>query len=120
MVLEEPFSEEEIWEVVKTCDGNKAPGPDGFNLNFFKHFWPVLKMDIFRFFEEFHHSGKLVKGLNAAFICLIPKCNKPELVADYRPISLIGSAYKLISKVLAARLKSVMPRLISPNQFAFT
>lgn len=118
--LEVPFSEEEIWEVIKSCDGNRAPGPDGFNLAFFKHFWPVIKEDVIRFFAEFHETGRLVRGLNAAFICLIPKQNQPESVVDYRPINLIGSAYKLISKVLAARLKLVMPKLLTPNQFAFT
>lgn len=68
------------------------------------------------FFAEFHASGKLVRGLKAAFITLIPKQHVPESISDYMPISLIGSAYKLISKVLAARLKCVMPKLISHNQ----
>lgn len=119
-VLESPFTEEEIWEVLRSCDGNRAPGPDGFNLNFFKTFWPAIKEEVIRFFLEFHSSGKLVQGLNAAFITLIPKQLVPESITDYRPISLIGCAYKLISKVLAARIKSVMPKLISHNQFAFT
>lgn len=100
--LEQHFSELEIWNVVRTCDGNRAPGPDGFNINFFKKFWSVVKEDILKFFEEFHTSGKLVRGLNSAFIALIPKHNAPLSVSDYRPISLIGSAYKLISKVLAS------------------
>lgn len=63
--LEAPFTEDEIWGVLSACDGNRAQGPDGFNLNFFKSFWPVLKEDILRFFAEFYTSGKLVKGLNA-------------------------------------------------------
>lgn len=118
--IERKFSEEEIWQVIKKCDGNKAPGPDGFNFNFFKHFWPIIKGDILKFFEEFHMNGKLVRGLNASFIALIPKTPCPKEVADFRPISLIGSVYKLVAKVLAARLQQCMPRLISENQFAFT
>ncbi|XP_057426328.1 uncharacterized protein LOC130719736 [Lotus japonicus] len=109
--LEAAFTEEEIWNVLKSCDGNKAPGPDGF--------CSVLG-DVLRFFHEFHTSGKLAKGLNAAFISLIPKHHHPQTAADFRPISLIGSAYKLISKVLSARLQVVLPSLISENQFAFT
>lgn len=55
-----------------------------------------------------------------AFIALISKSGNPSSVADFRPISLIGSIYKLISKVLAARLQRVMPLIILENQFAFT
>lgn len=120
LFLEAPFSEEEIWEVLVSCDGNRAPGPDGFNLNFFKVFWHSIKDEVIRFFSEFHASGKLVQGLNAAFITLIPKLNEPVSISDFRPISLIGSVYKLISKVLAARLKLILPKVITPNQFAFT
>lgn len=65
-------------------------------------------------------NGKLVRGLNAGFISLIPKVPCPQEVVDFRPISLIGSVYKLVSKVLAKRLQKIMPGIISDNQFAFT
>lgn len=90
-------------------------GPDGFNINFFKDFWSLIKGDIVKVFEEFYEHGKLVRGLNAAFITLIPKNAVPTSLADYRPIGLIGSVYKLIAKVLAARLQLVMLALISQN-----
>src|ERR1044072_7446698 len=102
------------------CDGNKAPGPDGFTMAFFKEFWPVIKADIMSFFADFYRTGKMVKGLNAAFIALIPKGDQQVSMSDYRPISLIGSIYKLVAKVLANRLSKVMPELLSFNQFAFT
>lgn len=105
--------------MLKSCDGNKATWPDGFNLGFFKHLWPIVKGEVNHLFNDFHEFGKLVKGLSATFICLIPKYSCPETIADFRPISLIGSAYKLISKVLAARLQSIMPVAITENQFAF-
>ncbi|KAE8717060.1 hypothetical protein F3Y22_tig00110065pilonHSYRG00307 [Hibiscus syriacus] len=44
-LLEKDFSEEEVWETLKSCDSNKAPGPDGLNLGLFKRFWHVLKDD---------------------------------------------------------------------------
>ncbi|GKV32374.1 hypothetical protein SLEP1_g40985 [Rubroshorea leprosula] len=71
------------------------------------------------FMQEFHANGKLVKGINPSFIVLIPKVENPVKLKDYRPISLIGSLYKILAKVLANRLKSIMDGLICENQSAF-
>lgn len=106
-MFEKKFSEEEIWEAIKSCDGNKAPGPDDFNLNFFKEFWSKIKGDIVKVFDDFFEHGKLVRGLNAAFNTLIPKSSNPTSFSDYRPISLIGGVYKLIAKVLANDFNSL-------------
>ncbi|XP_039048586.1 uncharacterized protein LOC120189350 [Hibiscus syriacus] len=51
LALEKPFSEEEVWEAIAHSDINKAPGPDGLNLGFFKKFWAKLKDDMMRFFR---------------------------------------------------------------------
>lgn len=118
--LEKAFTEEEIWATIQSYDGNRASETDGFNMSFFKEFWAMIKDDIMKVFMDFHEHGKLVKGLNASFIALIPKSPSPSSISDYRPISLIGSIYKLISKVLAIRLQSIMPSILSENQFAFT
>jgi len=67
---------------------------------FFKDFWDVLKIDLLNFFAEFYRHGKLTKGLNSTFIALIPKVDSPQRVADFRPISLVSSVYKILSKVL--------------------
>ena len=70
-------------------------------------------------FSEFHLNGKFVASLNATFIGLIPKKADAQNIKDYRPISLIGCVYKLLSKVLARRLRKVIRSLISENQNAF-
>ncbi|XP_057450751.1 uncharacterized protein LOC130742662 [Lotus japonicus] len=119
-LLEAAFSIDEIWEVVKNFDGNRAPGPDGFSMDFFKKFWNLVKDDLLNIFNDFYHSGRIVKGLNSTFIALIPKGGQQEEISDYRPISLIGSVYKLLAKVLSVRLSLVLPGLLSQNQFAFT
>ena len=114
-----PFSDQELKEAVWSCGGDKCPGPDGFNFNFIKEFWGVLKPEFRRFVDEFHVNGSFPRGSNASFLALIPKVNHPQSFNDYRPISLIGCMYKVIAKLLANRLRNVIPVLIDERQTAF-
>ncbi|KAL4318179.1 hypothetical protein GQ457_18G008490 [Hibiscus cannabinus] len=117
--LERPFTMEEIISALSSLDGSRAPGPDGFNMNFLKRFWTQLKDEILIFFEQFQKGEVRDVSFNHSFIVLLPKAKSPVSMGDYRPISLVGSIYKLLSKVLANRLKSVSEDLIGETQFAF-
>jgi hypothetical protein len=117
--LTSPFTLEEIEEVVKSSDGNKSPGPDGFNFSFLKKFWELLKGDIRIMFDQFHGNSCLPKSFLSYFVTLIPKVSSPVSLSEFRPISLLGCLYKLIAKVLAKRLAKVMDSIIAPNQSAF-
>jgi hypothetical protein len=117
--LTSPFSLDEIELVVKHSDGNKSPGPDGFNLAFVKKFWDLLKGDIRIMFDQFHGNATLPKSLLSYFVTLIPKVNSPSSLSDFMPISLLGCIYKIIAKVLEKRLAMVIDSLISTNQSAF-
>jgi len=86
---------------------------------FFKDFSEILKIDLLNFFAEFYHNGKLTKGLNSTFIALIPKVESPQRVADFRPIALVSSVYKILSKVLPNRLRMVVGNVVSASQSAF-
>ena len=68
--------------------------------------------------SEFHQRGRINREMNVTFLSLIPKANTVEL-KDYRLISLIGYAYKMLSKILANRLKCVLPQILGPFQRAF-
>nr|GFB93160.1 RNA-directed DNA polymerase, eukaryota, reverse transcriptase zinc-binding domain protein [Tanacetum cinerariifolium] len=70
-------------------------------------------------FANRFQSPSINRGCNSSFIALIPKCLDPKSVNDYRPISLIGSLYKVVTKILATRLSSVLSNLISEVQSAF-
>ena len=113
------FSELEIKSAVWDCGGDKSPGPDGLNFNFIKQFWEILKPDFIRFMDEFYINGTFPKGSNESFLALIPKLNDPQSLNDYRPISLIGCVYKVVSKLLANRLVLVLPHLIDERQTTF-
>ncbi|KAL0555833.1 hypothetical protein IC582_004334 [Cucumis melo] len=113
------FTEEEIHTALTAFSNNKSPGPDGFTMEFFKAAWFVLKDDIFNIFRDFHMNCIINKAVNITNIALIAKKEKCAEPADYRPISLTTSIYKLIAKVIAERLKETLPSMVAENQLAF-
>lgn len=117
--LEKQFEEGEIVAALKNCNSLKAPGPDGFNFSFVKKAWGFLKDLVLQFFAEFHENGRLTKGINSTLISLIPKVDCPTTFKDYRPISMVGCIYKILSKVLANRIKQHLPSIIGEAQAAF-
>ncbi|KAK9058221.1 hypothetical protein SSX86_023061 [Deinandra increscens subsp. villosa] len=119
LAIELPPSLLEVKEAVWACGSDKAPGPDGFSLGFVKKYWDLLKDDILGFVREFFDTAHLPLGCNASFISLIPKVQSPASFTDYRPISLVGLQYKVISKILANRMSGIMDQIISPEQSAF-
>lgn len=76
----------------------------------------LLKEDILEFINEFHLRGKISKGQGAKLIVHIPKTVGDIGVKDYRPISLIGSIYKILAKALAERLQKALPWIISKEK----
>jgi len=113
--LVSPFTVEEVKTAVWDVESFKCPGPDGISFGFIKDFWDILKDDVMRFLVEFHRNGRLAKGINSTFIALIPKVANPHRLNDFRPISLVGSTYKILAKVLANRLRSVIGEVISES-----
>ncbi|GFS28866.1 hypothetical protein Acr_00g0004350 [Actinidia rufa] len=113
------FSEIEVWSAIMSCDGNKAPGPDGFNMLSVKKGWNFMKKDIMLFFSEFHRNGRLVRSMNSSFLALIPKVDNPIALSDYRPISLVGCMYKILTKVLTVRMKQSIKKVVGEVQSAF-
>ena len=113
------FTEEEVKDVVWQCGGSKSPGPDGFNFNFIRKCWDVLKMDIMEAVSFFQVTRSFPKGCNASFIALVPKVRDPSSLEQFRPISLVGAIYKIITKVLSVRMKNVMSMVIDDSQSAF-
>lgn len=98
-------SEEEIKEAVWSCGGDKSPGPDGFNFNFLKTSWNLIKGEVVAATQEFFTNNKMPRCVSSSFIALIPKKIHPQSLEDFWPISLIGCIHKIIAKVLSARIK---------------
>ncbi|KAJ0454927.1 putative RNA-directed DNA polymerase [Helianthus annuus] len=119
LMLDARFSKEEIKTAVFECGDDKAPGPDGINFRFIKRFWNLFEDDLVSIMADFHSYGVINTGCGSSFIALIPKVIDPIGLNDYRPISLVGIVNKVISKVLANRLKRVLDSIIATSQSAF-
>ena len=98
---------------------DKAPGPDGFTGRFYKTCWPIIKEDIMAAISAIW-SRKLVNfgTLNSAYITLLPKKEDADQPKDFRPISLVHSFAKLVTKLLANRLAPKLQEMVSPVQSA--
>nr|GEY89758.1 RNA-directed DNA polymerase, eukaryota, reverse transcriptase zinc-binding domain protein [Tanacetum cinerariifolium] len=116
--LELEGSKEEIKKAVWDCGTDKSPGSDRFTFGFYRRFWKIIENDVFEAVKHFFTHGDIPKGFNSSFIALIPKIPDANVIKDFRPISLIGSLYKIIAKVLANRLVVVLGDIINEVQLA--
>jgi hypothetical protein len=114
-----PFSSKEVDGVILDLPSDKAPGPDGFNNLFFKKSRHIIRGDMYKLCQDFFHHHADLKSINHSFITLVPKKDNPESVNDFRPISLLISSIKMISKLLANRLQSVSLKVVHENQYGF-
>ncbi|BFG35644.1 hypothetical protein CerSpe_219180 [Prunus speciosa] len=113
------FTEQEVKHAVFQMYPTKAPGPDGMPPVFFQKYWHIVGNDVSRAIINFLSSGRLLHKINFTHVVLIPKVKNPKDMTQLRPISLCNVLFKIASKVLANRLKTILPSLISPSQSAF-
>jgi len=117
--LEEPFIPEEFDHVVQNLPTDKSPGPDGFNTGFIKKAWPIIKSDFYELCMAFYEGNNCLQSINGSYITLIPKVNGASRPSDFRPISLLNTSVKLITKLLHNCLQTVVLNLIHKNQYGF-
>lgn len=111
--------EPEIKGTIFSMPINESPGPDGYSIEFIRASWDTVGPDIINAVSEFFRNGRLLKDLNTKAIALIPKKSEACSLGDYRPISCCNIIYKVISKIIANRLKPILRECVSPNQAAF-
>ncbi|KAJ7965492.1 Ribonuclease H [Quillaja saponaria] len=113
------FSREEVVSALNQMHPQKAPGPDGMPALFYQSFWRFVGDDVIRLCMGILNDGTNISFLNHTLIALIPKVKNPVLPKDFRPISLCNVNFKIITKTMANRLKTIILNLISKTQSAF-
>ncbi|CAN1146010.1 LINE-1 retrotransposable element ORF2 protein [Linum perenne] len=112
-------SSEEIYSIVKSVGGFKAPGKDGFHPIFFQRQWSTVGSSVASLIQHCFINPDRVAQINETIIVLIPKRAHPECMTHFRPISLCNVSYKILTKCIATRLRSLMPSLVTSNQASF-
>jgi exonuclease III len=119
LALESPCTKEEILSVLKGFKKEKSPGPDGWSVELYLHFFDIMGQDLLDVVEDARLRGVINPLLNSTFLVLIPKSNHPKQFKDFRPISLCNLCYKLISKIIANRIRPILSKALSEEQLGF-
>lgn len=91
---------------------DKSLGPDGMSPAFFQKHWDIVGHDIVELVKQFFENGTIEGNLNDTNIVLIPKKKNPSRVGDLKPISLCNILIKIITKVLANRIKELLDKVV--------
>ena len=118
--MEGEITRKEIQEAIKQMARNKTPGADGLSIEWYIVFWDKIGEIVLDAINEGYRHESLHNTASEGLITLIPKKNKDtRYVRNMRPITLLNVDYKLIEKVLANRIKVVLPDIIHSNQKGF-
>ena len=110
----------ECYNALKELKLNKSPGNDGFTAEFYCTFWPALGGMLVGALNEAFDRGELSSSQKQGVITLIEKEGKDNLqIKNYRPITLLNVDYKILSKVLAKRIKEVLGEIIHFDQVGY-
>jgi hypothetical protein len=117
--LSVPFSEQKILQSLKLIPRDKSPVPDGFGSAYYQDFWALIMLDIINIFSQFYNNHAKLDRNNRSYIVLIKKKDNSCTSDAYCPISLLNCPVKLVTKVLALRMQSMLPKLIDEGQTGF-
>jgi hypothetical protein len=119
LFLEKVVTLEELLKVLKGFAKDKSPGPDGWTVEFFLFFFDLVGPDLLAMVEDTRLRGEVCRPINSTFLALIPKQNRPITFSDYRPIALCNLCYKIVTKIIAKRIRPILSRSLSEEQLGF-
>lgn len=109
----------EVRASVFSIGPSRAPGLDGSTASFYQTYWDIVGPAVTEEVQHFFTTGEFSTDLNHTNLVLIPKITNPITMKDLRPIALCNVMYKIISKILSLRLKTVLNDVISEHQSGF-
>ena len=119
-LCEGKISSEECFRILDNFQNNKTPGNDGIPIEFYRKFWSLISESFVRCANECFKKGEMSRSQKQAVITLIEKKGKDRsLLENWRPISLVNVDAKIMSKVIASRIKNVLPYIIHHNQTGY-
>ncbi|KZS00774.1 Pol-like protein [Daphnia magna] len=110
------ITEDEVWNAIETMPQNKSPEIDGLPVEFYKKIWPWLKEAITIMFNNTLDTEELSKTQTTGIITLLHKGGSRKILSNRRPISLLCSNCKMLTKILTLRLKNILPYIIVQEQ----
>ncbi len=114
--LEGPLSLQEVESALFSLKKGTAPGGDGLPVEFYRAFWPLVGVELVEVYQESLGKGELPPTMRTGLVTLLYKKGKKEDLANWRPITLLTTDYKVLAKVITERLKSVVGLVVHPDQ----
>ena len=119
-ICENEISTLEYGKALKALPNNKSPGSDGFTTNFYKFFWTDIKEMLVESFNYSFTHGDLSQNQSKGILNLIPKSDKDlRLLSYWRPVSLLNTDYKILTKSIAMKLQEVIKNIVSTDQVGY-
>ena len=112
------ITEHELLTALQTMENNKSPGLDGLSTNFYKHFWPIIGPDLTQIYNYAYDHGQLSLSQRRGVISLLFKKGDWTKLQNWRPITLLNTDYKILTKALSNRLKNTLSSIIHTDQTA--
>ncbi|KAK3526876.1 hypothetical protein QTP86_001942, partial [Hemibagrus guttatus] len=106
----------ELHEALQGMENGQAPGIDGLPVEFYKAFWAVIGQDVLEVLRDSMNAGQLPLSCRRAVLTLLPKKGDLTHLKNWRPVSLLCTDIKLLSKALASRLTKVMEQITHQDQ----
>lgn len=117
--IESEVTMDEVKRALYAMNPDKSPGPDGFTASLLQNCWDIVGKDLYKIVHKSQACQKLGGSTNSSFLALIPKEKGANNFNRFHPISLCNIGYKLITKVIANRLRHILPKVIPENQGGF-
>ncbi|CAI5967659.1 unnamed protein product [Closterium sp. NIES-65] len=118
-MLEADWTEQEVKQAFKALANNKSPGKDGLPKELFERNWDILGGEFLRMAQNFSDTASIPASIKEAVTILLHKKGDKDKLDNYRPITLLNFTYKVLARVVANRMRPLLHRVISEEQYGF-